>query len=60
MKKVLSILALALLTVGFTSCEADSNIQDTEALFQQLDQNASDGDSSDVEERDPREVRGGN
>jgi len=57
MKKVLSILAVALLTLGITSCEAESNIQDTEALFQQLDQNATDGDSSDVEVRDPREDR---
>ena len=55
MKKVLSILALALLTIGITSCEADTNIQDTEALFVQLDQNATDGDDSDVEVRDPEE-----
>jgi len=56
MKKVLSILALALLTLGFASCEADTNVQDTEALFQALDQNAgTDGQDSDVEERDPNE-----
>ena len=48
MKKVMSILALALLTIGISSCEADTNIQDTEALFEQLDQNATDGDDSDV------------
>ena len=58
MKKVLSILALALLTLGFASCEADTNVQDTEALFQALDQNATDGTSSDVEERDPRVDKG--
>jgi len=55
MKKVLSILALAMLTIGITSCEADTNIQDTEALFVQLDQNATDGQDSDVEVRDPEE-----
>lgn len=51
MKKVLSILTLALLTIGISSCEADTNIQDTEALFVQLDQNAGDGTKSEVEER---------
>ncbi len=47
----MSILALALLTIGISSCEADTNIQDTEALFEQLDQNATDGQDSDVEVR---------
>lgn len=51
MRKVLSILALALLTVGFYSCEAETDIQDTEALFEQLDQNATDGDSSQDDDR---------
>lgn len=52
MRKVLSILALALLTVGFYSCEAETDVQDTEAMFQQLqvDQNATDGDEN-VEEK---------
>lgn len=46
MRKVLSILALALLTVGFYSCEAETDVQDTEAMFKQLqvDQNATDGE----------------
>ena len=54
MKKVLSILALALLTVGFYSCEADTDVQDTEATFKQLqvDQNATDGDETVSEDRD--------
>ncbi|MER3319063.1 MAG: hypothetical protein RIB79_12290 [Allomuricauda sp.] len=53
MKKVLSILALALLTVGFYSCEAESDVQETEAMFQQLqiDQNATDGDELDPDGR---------
>jgi len=46
MKKVFSILALALLTVGFYSCETETDVQETEAMFQQLqiDQNATDDD----------------
>lgn len=51
MRKVLSILALALLTVGFYSCEAETDIQDTEALFEQMDQNATDGTQSDDDDR---------
>jgi len=48
MKKVLSILAVALLTVGFYSCEAETDVQDTEAMFEQLtvDQNATDDDDT--------------
>lgn len=53
MRKVLSILALALLTVGFYSCEAETDVQDTEAMFQQLqvDQNATDDEEVVVDDR---------
>ena len=53
MRKLLSILALALLTVGFYSCETETDVQETEALFQQLDQNANatDGQHSDDDDR---------
>ena len=53
MKKVLSILAVALLTVGFYSCEAETDVQDTEAMFEQLtiDQNATDGEISEPDGR---------
>ncbi|MEC7263284.1 MAG: hypothetical protein VXW38_06060 [Bacteroidota bacterium] len=46
MRKVVSILAIALLTVGFYSCEAETDVQDTEATFKQLkvDQSATDDD----------------
>ena len=46
MKKVFSILALALLTVGFYSCESETDVQETEALFEQLtiDESANDDD----------------
>ncbi|WP_182859192.1 hypothetical protein [Flagellimonas aequoris] len=54
MRKVVSILALALLTVGFYSCEADTDVQDTEATFKQLkvDQSATDGDETVAEGRE--------
>jgi len=53
MRKVLSILALALLTVGFYSCEAETDVQDTEAMFKQLqvDQNATDDEEVVVDDR---------
>jgi hypothetical protein len=57
MRKVLSILAMALLTVGFYSCEAETDVQDTEAMFEQLtiDQNATDGDVSSPDGRGDNE-----
>ena len=53
MKKVFSILALALLTTGFYSCETETDVQDTEAMFEQLtlDQNATDGEDHDKDGR---------
>ncbi len=42
MKKTLSILAIMVFTVGLFSCEADTNIEETEALFD-VEQNATDG-----------------
>ncbi len=53
MRKVFSILALALLTVGFYSCETETDVQETEALFEQLtvDQNATDDDEAVIDGR---------
>ncbi|GLU44534.1 hypothetical protein [Allomuricauda sp. NBRC 101325] len=53
MKKVFTILALALMTVGFYSCEAETDVQDTEAMFEQLtiDQNATDDDDVSPDDR---------
>ncbi|NVN18416.1 hypothetical protein GUA46_08690 [Muricauda sp. HICW] len=53
MRKVLSILAVAFLTVGFYSCEAETDVQETEAMFEQLtlDQNATDDDDVAVDGR---------
>ena len=47
MKKVLSILAVITLTIGLFSCEADSNIEETEALFD-VEQNASDDEETET------------
>nr|WP_297788095.1 hypothetical protein [uncultured Allomuricauda sp.] len=54
MKKVFSILALALLTVGFYSCEAETDVQETEAMFEQLqmDKNATDNEDVETDDRD--------
>ena len=45
MKKVFGIVAVALFSVGLFSCEAETNVEDTEALFETLevDGNAVDG-----------------
>lgn len=57
MKKVFSILALALLTVGFYSCETETDVQETEALFEQLtiDESATDDDIIPPDGRDDDE-----
>ncbi|WP_421809556.1 hypothetical protein [Flagellimonas sp.] len=55
MKKLLSIFAIALLTTGLFSCEAETDVQDTEAMVKSIsvdiDQSATDGKQSDQEER---------
>ncbi|RYC52867.1 hypothetical protein [Flagellimonas olearia] len=55
MKKLLSIFAIALLTTGLFSCEAETDVQDTEAMVKSLsvdiDQSATDGKQSDDEDR---------
>ena len=52
MKKVLSILAVSILFVGFTSCEAETSLEETDALYT-VDQNAGEDDQTEPE-------RGGN
>ncbi|WP_164732326.1 hypothetical protein [Flagellimonas oceanensis] len=49
---------MALLTIGFYSCEAETDVQDTEAMFEQItvDQNAlSDDDETEVDAREDDE-----
>ncbi len=51
MKKVLSIVAIAVFTLGLTSCEAETNVQDTESLFETLEQESTDSNQSNDESR---------
>lgn len=55
MKKLLSIFAIALLTTGLFSCEAETDVQDTEAMVTSLsvdiDQSATEGKQSDNDDR---------
>ncbi|WP_156102326.1 hypothetical protein [Muricauda sp. MAR_2010_75] len=46
MRRALSIFALALLAVGMYSCEPETDVQDTEALMKTIDQESTDGKSS--------------
>jgi len=52
MKKTLSILAIAVMTFGMFSCEAETDVQETENLMAELeDQDASEGNSSSPDDR---------
>ncbi|WP_394971608.1 hypothetical protein [uncultured Croceitalea sp.] len=46
MKRVLSILAIAVMTIGFYSCEAESTTEEEQLFIE-----ATDGDNSDVKDR---------
>ena len=45
MKKVISILAMIVLSIGLFSCEAENNIEETEALYENIDFSATDDDT---------------
>ena len=49
MKKVFGILAVAVFSMGLFSCEAETNVEETESLFETLkvDGNAVDGNYGD-------------
>ena len=49
MKKVLSIFALAIFAFGLTSCEAETNLEETEALY--IDMDASEDDDDPASDR---------
>ncbi|WP_298925735.1 hypothetical protein [uncultured Allomuricauda sp.] len=52
MKKTLSILAIAVMTFGMFSCEAETDVQETENLMAELeDQDATGGDSAQDDDR---------
>ncbi|WP_165395222.1 hypothetical protein [Flagellimonas allohymeniacidonis] len=46
MKKVFTLIAMAVFTLGLFSCEAETNVEETESLFETIDakSNAVDGD----------------
>ncbi|WP_175288713.1 hypothetical protein [Flagellimonas eckloniae] len=53
MRKTLSILAIAAMTIGMVSCEAESSVQETEDLFESIaDQDATTGNDSDEDARE--------
>nr|WP_298790204.1 hypothetical protein [uncultured Allomuricauda sp.] len=48
MKKTLSILAMAVFTLGLFSCEAETDVAETETLFESIeDQDATGGSAND-------------
>ncbi|WP_187269571.1 hypothetical protein [Flagellimonas hymeniacidonis] len=52
MKKTLSILAVAVMTLGMFSCEAETDVNETEALMAQLeDQDANTGSDKSDDDR---------
>ncbi|NNF19803.1 MAG: hypothetical protein HKN61_08475 [Flavobacteriaceae bacterium] len=50
MKQVFSILAMVLLTLGFFSCTAENNMEETSALYENVQ--ATDGDIVPIDRRD--------
>jgi hypothetical protein len=52
MRKTLSVLAIAVMTFGMFSCEAETDVQETENLMASLeDQDATGGDSAQDDDR---------
>ena len=49
MKKVVLIAAVVLMSVGVYSCEKDSSVEDTQALYENLDLDATDDDKKILE-----------
>lgn len=52
MKKTLGIMALLVFGLGMVACEAETNIEETEALFENVDEMANDGQSNPSGDRD--------
>ncbi|WP_425237360.1 hypothetical protein [Ulvibacterium sp.] len=51
MKKAASILAIALMGMGMVSCENDNAMEETQALYETLEEDATDGSQSNNETR---------
>ena len=49
MKKVFTLVAVAVFSMGLFSCEADTNVEETESLFETIDakSDAVDGETGD-------------
>ncbi len=52
MKKVFGILAIAVLSTGLFSCEKDTTMDETQALYETMDTNATDGSVVKTDGRD--------
>ncbi|WP_299536488.1 hypothetical protein [Ulvibacterium sp.] len=52
MKKAASILAIALMGMGMVSCENDNAMEETQALYETLNEDASDSNSTKSDPRD--------
>ncbi|MEL7268897.1 MAG: hypothetical protein AAGL34_04955 [Bacteroidota bacterium] len=51
MKQLFGFAAVLVMALGMISCEAESDVQDTEALFETLEVQGTGGDEEEVEER---------
>ncbi|NHF59274.1 hypothetical protein FK220_007980 [Flavobacteriaceae bacterium TP-CH-4] len=52
MKKVVLIAAVVLMNVGLYSCEKENTIDETQALYENLEISANDDDSSETDDRE--------
>ena len=52
MKKVVLIAAVVLMNVGLYSCEKDNSLDETQALYENLEISANDDDQSESDDRD--------
>lgn len=47
MKKVLSVIAVVVMSVGMFSCQPESTVAETDALYKNLDNNLDNADATD-------------
>ncbi|MEO1486800.1 MAG: hypothetical protein AAFU57_13710 [Bacteroidota bacterium] len=52
MKKLYGFAAVLVMALGMVSCEAESDVQETEALFETIDVQGTEGDENTNENRD--------
>ncbi|MEM6895230.1 MAG: hypothetical protein AAF554_16160 [Bacteroidota bacterium] len=52
MKQLFGFAAVLVMALGMVSCEAESDVQDTEALFETLEVQGTGGNGEEVDERD--------